>query len=177
IEEILRIYGYDNIQIPQKVNASLNFAVKPDKDTVQHTVADLLTANGYFEILANSLTKSVYSSNLDEAVKILNPLSSDLDVMRQSLVYSGLEAIAYNSNRKNADLKLYEFGRTYQLAEDKYKEHAALSVFITGKTDSENWNNTVNGLSDFYQIKAVVDIVLKKLNIIGLISEELEDEE
>lgn len=176
IEEILRIYGYDNIHIPQKVNASLNFAPKPDKDTVQHAIADLLTANGYFEILANSLTKSTYSSNLDEAVKILNPLSSDLDVMRQSLIYSGLEAVGYNSNRRNVDLKLYEFGRTYHLVEDKYKENAVLSVFMTGKNDPENWN-TASVASDFYQIKAVVDTILQKLNISGLISEELEDEE
>jgi len=176
IEEILRIYGYDNIHIPQKVNASLNFAAKPDKDTVQHAIADMLTANGYFEILANSLTKSAYSPNLDEAVKILNPLSSDLDVMRQSLVYSGLEAIAYNSNRRNADLKMYEFGRTYHLAEDKYKESSALSIFITGKKDLENWNSPAV-TSDFYQVKAVVDTIIKKLNISGLITEELEDEE
>jgi phenylalanyl-tRNA synthetase beta chain len=176
IEEILRIYGYDNIDIPQKVNASLNFVSKPDKDTVQHAIADVLTANGYFEILANSLTKSSYSSNLDEAVKILNPLSSDLDVMRQSLVYSGLEAIAYNSNRRNPDLKLYEFGRTYHLVDDQYKEHSALSIFLSGKIAEENWNGQA-GQADFYQIKAAVDSILQKLNITGLVSEELESEE
>src|SRR5690606_32714414 len=114
---------------------------------------------------------SSYSSNLDEAVKILNPLSSDLDVMRQSLVYSGLEAIAYNSNRRKPDLKLYEFGRTYHLVDDQYKELSALSVFITGKTSPENWNGQ-SDTSDFYHIKAIVDTILKKLNIAGLISDE-----
>jgi phenylalanyl-tRNA synthetase beta chain len=176
IEEILRIYGYDNIEIPGKVNASLNYTAKPDKDTVQHNIADMLTANGYYEILANSLTKSAYSNQIEEAVRILNPLSSDLDVMRQSLIYSGLEAIAYNSNRKNADLKLYEFGKTYHLDGEKYKENAVLSIFLTGKANSNNWNETSQTTS-FYHIKAVVDAVLKRLNISNLNSEDLNDEE
>lgn len=176
IEEILRIYGYDNILIPGKVNASLNYTAKPDKDTVMHTIADMLTANGYYEMLTNSLTKSVYSRNLEQAVKILNPLSSDLDVMRQSLVYSGLEAIAYNQNRKNADLKFYEFGKTYHIEEEQYKENSALSLFITGKNGREHWS-TKETSADFYQIKAVVDAILKKLNISNLNSDELSDPE
>lgn len=176
IEEILRIYGYDNIQIPGKVNASLNYTAKPDKDTVMHTIADMLTANGYYEILTNSLTKSAYTDNLDQAVKILNPLSSDLDIMRQSLIYSGLEAIAYNQNRKNTDLKFYEFGKTYHLEEDQYKENSALSLFITGKNSPDHWS-TKETPSDFYQLKAVVDVILKKLNILNLNSEELKDED
>src|SRR5690606_5097584 len=133
IEEVLRIFGYDNIAIPSKVNASLNYTSKPDRESVQQTISELLSANGFFEILSNSLTKSAYSKDLDHAVKILNPLSSDLDVMRQSMIFSGLEAIAYNSNRKNTDLKFYEFGKVYAVNEDKYQENPELAIFLTGK--------------------------------------------
>ena len=132
IEEILRIYGYNNIFIPTQIRASLNTSVRPDKDSVQNELSDMLTANGFNEIMSNSLTKSAYSADLDFAVKILNPLSSDLDVMRQSMLYSGLEAIAYNQNRKAADLKLYEFGKVYSVHEDKYVESQRFSIFITG---------------------------------------------
>ncbi len=171
IEEILRIYGYDHIEIPQKVNASLNVSPKPDKESIQHTIADMLSANGYFEILSNSLTKSAYSNDLDEAVKILNPLSSDLDVMRQSMLYSGLEAIAYNQNRRSADLKLYEFGKTYHAIDGAYQERNHLSVFLSGKVESEQWNQSAKATT-FYHLKAAVDALLQKLNISKLQVEE-----
>ncbi len=164
IEEVLRIYGYDNIEIPQKVNASLNVSPKPDKETIQNTIADMLTANGFYEILSNSLTKSSYSKDLDSAVKILNPLSSDLDVMRQSMLYSGLEAVAYNQNRRTADVKFYEFGKTYKTENGKYKEANHLSIFMSGKADSEQWNQTGKAIN-FYHLKATVDAILKRLNI------------
>ena len=90
--------------------------------------------------MSNSLTKSAYSSDLDKAVKILNPLSSDLDVMRQTLLYSGLEVVAYNQNRRQADLKLYEFGKVYELGEDKYSETQRFSIFLTGAVAAEQWN-------------------------------------
>jgi phenylalanyl-tRNA synthetase beta chain len=176
IEEVLRIYGYDNIEISQKVNASLNVSPKPDKEALQHTVADMLTANGYFEILSNSLTKSSYSSVIEEAVKILNPLSSDLDVMRQSMLYSGLEAIAYNQNRRNADVKFYEFGKTYHLNNGKYEERNHLSVFLSGKVDADQWNQAGKNIS-FYNLKAAVDSILKRLNIQNLQSDEVANPE
>ncbi|MCC8409561.1 phenylalanine--tRNA ligase subunit beta [Mucilaginibacter sp. UR6-1] len=164
IEEVLRIYGYNNIEIPTQIRASLNTSQRPEKDTVQNLLSDLLTANGFNEILSNSLTKSAYSDDLDSAVKILNPLSSDLDVMRQTLLYSGLEAVAYNQNRKNADLKLYEFGKVYSLADDKYNEVQRFSVFITGAKTAEQWNNKVTAVS-FYNLKAIVDGIVEKLNV------------
>jgi phenylalanyl-tRNA synthetase beta chain len=176
IEEVLRIYGYDNIEISQKVNASLNVSPKPDKEALQHTVADMLTANGYFEILSNSLTKSSYSSVIEEAVKILNPLSSDLDVMRQSMLYSGLEAIAYNQNRRNADVKFYEFGKTYHLNNGKYEERNHLSVFLSGKVDADQWNQAGKNIS-FYNLKAAVDSILKRLNIQNMQSDEVANPE
>ncbi|MFC0516313.1 phenylalanine--tRNA ligase subunit beta [Mucilaginibacter angelicae] len=164
VEEILRIYGYNNIEIPTQIRASLNNSIRPEKDTVQNQLSDLLSANGFNEILANSLTKSAYSDNLDTAVKILNPLSSDLDIMRQTLLYSGLEAIAYNQNRRSADLKFYEFGKVYSLNDDKYIETQRFSIFITGANTGEQWNQKAKPVS-FYNIKAVVDGILQRLNI------------
>ena len=164
IEEILRIYGYNNIEIPTQIRASLNNSVRPEKDAVQSQLSDLLTANGFNEIMSNSLTKSAYSSNLDKAVKILNPLSNDLDVMRQTLLFSGLEAIAYNQNRRNADLKLYEFGKVYSVEEEKYNETQRFAIFITGADKTEQWNQKVKPAS-FYNLKAIVDGIITKLNI------------
>jgi phenylalanyl-tRNA synthetase beta chain len=171
VEEVLRIYGYNNIEIPTQVRASLNNSVRPEKDSVQNLISDLLTANGFNEIMSNSLTKSAYSSNLDKAVKILNPLSSDLDVMRQSMVFSGLEAIAYNQNRRNADLKLYEFGKVYETAEDKYIETQRFAIFITGADKAEQWNQKAKPVS-FYNLKAIVDGIIAKLNISDITVED-----
>ncbi len=164
IEEVLRIYGYNNIEIPTQIRASLNNSGRPDKDTIQNAIADLLTANGFNEMMANSLTKSAYAQNMDEAVKILNPLSNDLDMMRQTLLYSGLEAVAYNQNRKAADLKLYEFGKVYNVREDKYVENQRFSLFLTGVDSAANWNQKSKALT-FYNLKAVVDTLLARLNV------------
>ena len=171
IEEVLRIHGYDHIEIPYQIRASLNYAQKPDKEVLQNQTADLLTANGFYEILCNSLTKISYSSQPDLAVKILNPLSSDLDVMRQNLLFSGLEAIAYNQNRRKPDLKLYEFGKVYSLENENYKENQRLSVFITGAKQAENWNSRSND-AGFYNLKSAVDLIINRLNIKGLSSFE-----
>ncbi|MBS1521261.1 MAG: phenylalanine--tRNA ligase subunit beta [Bacteroidetes bacterium] len=164
IEEILRIYGYNNIEIPTQIRASLNNSMRPEKDDVQNVISDILSANGFNEILSNSLTKSAYSNNLDTAVKILNPLSSDLDVMRQSMMFSGLEAIAYNQNRRNSDLKLYEFGKVYSVKDEKYAETQRFAIFLTGADKEEQWNQKPQQFS-FYRIKAVVDALIQRLNI------------
>lgn len=171
IEEILRIHGYDNVEIPSQIRASLNYSQKPDKEVLQNQIADVLTGNGFLEILSNSLTKSAYSAQPDLAVKILNPLSSDLDVMRQSLLYSGLEAVSYNHNRRSTDLKLYEFGKVYSADHAGYKENQRFSVFITGEKQSENWNVKA-GNASFYNLKSLVDLVIGRLNIKGLTSTE-----
>lgn len=175
IEEVLRIYGYDNIEIPKKVNASLNVSAKPDKEVIQNTIADMLSSNGFFEILSNSLTKSSYSNNLDEAVKLSNPLSSDLDVMRQSMLFSGLEAVAYNQNRRTADVKFFEFGKTYHAVDGKYQENNHLSIFLSGKSETEQWNQQAKSIS-FFHLKATVDAILKRLNVVNLQSDEVEGE-
>ncbi|MGZ3820071.1 MAG: phenylalanine--tRNA ligase subunit beta [Mucilaginibacter sp.] len=171
IEEVLRIYGYNNIEIPTQIRASLNNSIRPEKDDVQNSISDILTANGFNEILSNSLTKSAYSSDLDHAVKILNPLSNDLDVMRQSLLFSGLEAIAYNQNRRNADLRLYEFGKVYSVKDEKYSEVQRFSIFITGADRAEQWNQKPQQAS-FFMLKAIVDGLLDRLNIRDIVTED-----
>ena len=174
-EEVLRIYGYNNIPIPTKVNASLSYGVKPNREQTQHVIADMLTANGFLEIWCNSLTKAAYSKNEDEAVKILNPLSSDLNVMRQSLLMPALESVAYNQNRKNADLKFYEFGKTYHLINEKYVERPRLLILVSGNLETEQWNQKPRTVS-FYHIKATVDAVMGRLGLTNFQIEEVADE-
>src|SRR5690606_8261657 len=113
VEEVLRLYGYNNIEISQQIKASLNTSPKPDRELIENQISDLLIGNGFHEILNNSLTKTSYADRPDEAVRIIKPLSSDLDAMRQSLLHSGLEVIAYNQKRKFPNLKLFEFGKVY----------------------------------------------------------------
>lgn len=174
-EEVLRIYGYNNIPIPTKINASLSYGEKPNREQTQHVIADLLTANGFLEIWCNSLTKATYSKNEEEAVRILNPLSSDLNVMRQSLLMPALESVAYNQNRKSTELKFYEFGKTYHLINEKYVERPRLLVLISGNLQTEQWNQKPRHVS-FYHIKASVDAVMGRLGLNNYQIQEVADE-
>jgi phenylalanyl-tRNA synthetase beta chain len=174
-EEVLRIYGYNNIPIPTKVNASLSYGVKPGREFTQHVIADMLTANGFLEIWCNSLTKAAYSKNEDEAVRILNPLSADLNVMRQSLLMPALESVAYNQNRKRPDLKFYEFGKTYHLINAQYVERPRLLVLISGNLETEQWNQKPRAVS-FYHLKATVDAVMSRLGLSTYQVAEVADE-
>ena len=179
VEEILRIYGYDNIAIPTKINASLNVNNKPDKEKIQKEISLFLAANGFYEIMNNSLTKSAYTRELDsfdEAhnLKIMNPLSSDLDVMRQSLMFGGLESIARNQSFKSFDMKFFEFGNIYfynaenKQTEEKplnpYSENFRLDMLITGNDKEESWNNKPQSLT-FYDLKKYVLGIIHKLGI------------
>lgn len=178
VEEVLRIYGYDRIEIPEKLNASVNISEKNDPDKLQHAVADMLAAMGLQEIMNNSLTKSAYTEKHpafepSANVAMLNPLSKDLDVLRQSLLFGGLETIAYNQNRKLSDLKLFEFGKTYQLQADKadpadalkkYKEQMELAIFMSGLKELENWNSSEK-VVDFYDLRLCVEAVFTKLRL------------
>lgn len=175
IEEVLRIYGYNQIEIPSHVSSSLSYATKPDREKIMNTVADLLTSNGFSEIMSLSLTPSSYTEtstlfHKDENVSMLNPLSSELDVLRQTLLFGGLEAIAYNQNRKRADLKLYEFGKTYHLTknestgEKSYSEHNHLCLFITGKVVLESWQNKTEN-ANIYTAKYFAALILQRLGI------------
>ncbi len=170
-EEVLRIFGFNNIPVPEKLNTSITYREKSDSRALINLVSDRLSDNGFAEIMSNSLTKSSYLNdfqskkiNSDYAVKMLNPLSSELDVMRQSLLFNGIEAIIYNINRKQSDLKLYEFGKTYFKFESGYEENQVLSLFITGKEESENWDNEDKTV-DFFSIKKEVLNTLNRLGI------------
>ena len=173
VEEVLRIYGYNNIELKSQIKASLNTSEKPDKELVLNQVADFLIANGFREILSNSLTKDLFLENPNTAVKLLNPLSSDLDVMRQNLLFSSLISIGYNQKRKSADLKIFEYGRSYQLIEGKYVEKQLFSIALAGRKNVEQWNNPAVDVN-FYDIKAVVDGIIKRLNVEGIRVEDYE---
>lgn len=173
IEEILRIYGYNNIEIHDEVRASLSYTISPDPEKTQNMVAEWLAANGFNEIMNNSLTRSTYYTDnpdfpVQNCVRMLNPTSRDLDVMRQTLLYGALESLVFNQNRKNADLKMFEFGRVYSTVNDKnepvtgYHEENHLSMLITGLSHPENWNIESKQV-DFYELKGFLEILFKKL--------------
>ncbi|MBR4520813.1 MAG: phenylalanine--tRNA ligase subunit beta [Paludibacteraceae bacterium] len=185
VEDILRIYGYNNVEFPDKLNTNLSYGVKPDPQRLQTRISEQLSAQGFYEILNNSLTKVAYyeySGNIDSCVKILNPLSQDLGVLRQTLLFGGLETIQRNANRKNADLKLYEFGNCYHYDKAKlekqqtadaqgtvdplraYSEEMHLGVWITGNKTLQSWVMKEQK-STFYELRAYVENVLRRLGV------------
>ena len=176
IEEILRIYGYNNIEIPIKQNSSISHAAKPDPENTRNVVFDYLSSNGFNEIMNNSLTKSEnYEESKDfdqnQSVNILNPLSRDLNVMRQTLLFGGLETILYNLNRKNPDLKLFEFGKVYSIDKDqekdvikKYSEGNRLTLFVSGRKEKESWF-TDDKPADYNYLKAISQNLLKRIGV------------
>ncbi|WP_417799786.1 phenylalanine--tRNA ligase subunit beta [Tenacibaculum sp.] len=168
IEEILRVYGYNNVEFSHKLNTSISF--DSDKNVkIENIVADQLTSLGFNETMANSLTKADYielsdNLNADFNVEMLNPLSNDLKVMRQSLLFSGLESVAYNINRKNNSLKFYEFGKTYHKYESGYQEDKHLTLFVTGNKTQDSWK-VATQTSDFFYVKGIVTALLSRLGI------------
>ncbi|AZJ35955.1 phenylalanine--tRNA ligase subunit beta [Tenacibaculum singaporense] len=168
IEEILRVYGYNNVEFSHKLNTSISF--DSDKEVkIENIVADQLTSLGFNETMANSLTKADYielseNLNADFNVEMLNPLSNDLKVMRQSLLFSGLESVAYNINRKNNSLKFYEFGKTYHKYESGYQEDKHLTLFVTGNRTQDSWK-VATQISDFFYVKGIVTALLSRLGI------------
>ncbi|GFD76140.1 phenylalanine--tRNA ligase subunit beta [Tenacibaculum mesophilum] len=168
IEEILRVYGYNNVEFSHKLNTSISF--DSDKEVkIENIVADQLTSLGFNETMANSLTKADYielseNLNADFNVEMLNPLSNDLKVMRQSLLFSGLESVAYNINRKNNSLKFYEFGKTYHKYESGYQEDKHLTLFVTGNRTQDSWK-VATQTSDFFYVKGIVTALLSRLGI------------
>jgi phenylalanyl-tRNA synthetase beta chain len=168
IEEILRVYGYDRIPLPKKQSISLPAIVDFDREKIQNKVADYLAAQGFNEILTNSLTKQDYNSSAEwsdeKAVRLLNPLSQDLAVMRQDLLMTGLEVLQYNRNRRQVDQKLFEFGKVYSKNEEKYSESYSLTLFATGKKQEVSWQGAIAN-SDFFFLKSVA---LNVLNVCGV---------
>ena len=169
IEEILRVYGYNNIDTTEKLNASISHTDKFEDYKLQNIIGIQLASQGFYEIMANSLTTAKYidlSEDLkeDHNVIMVNPLSQDLGVLRQSLLFSGLEAVAYNINRKQSDLKLFEFGKTYHDFSGTREEHKHLTLLVTGNRTEESWNG-LNKTSDFFYLKGVVAAILQRLGI------------
>ena len=169
IEEILRVYGYNNINFSKKLNATVTNSPRNEDYKIQNTIATQLNSQGFNEMMANSLTTASYVElseilNAAHNVTMLNPLSNDLATMRQSLLFSGLEAISYNINRKNADLKLFEFGKTYHNLPSGYEEHKHLTLFLSGNRNQESWTNAQKP-SDFFLFKGYVNAILSRLGI------------
>ena len=200
VEDILRIYGYNNVEFPEKLNTSLSYNPKPNPVALQIRISEQLTAQGFNEILNNSLTKVSYYEPLEQlslatCVKIMNPLSQDLGVMRQTLLFGGLESIQRNANRKNADLKFYEFGNCYHYNAQKiadrqakdphwtydplyaYSEEPHLALWLTGNKTTQSWVQREEKTS-FYTLHAYVNNVLRRLgvNIANCSLEPLESE-
>jgi phenylalanyl-tRNA synthetase beta chain len=179
IEDILRIYGYNKVEVGEEVKSTLSYQTPTDRSyELQHIISEQLTGAGFNEILNNSLTSGSYYEGLTTFPKIncvllRNPLSADLGVMRQTLLFGGLESIAYNRNRKNPDLKFYEFGNTYfhlpeRLKENDYltaiKEEFKLSLWLTGNSVNNSWIRPTEK-SSIYELKAYVENILVRLGI------------
>lgn len=178
IEDILRIYGYNNIEIPQSVHSTLSYAKNPDPDRVRNVVSNFLSALGCNEIMSNSLTKASYyeqceSYPVDKCVRIVNPLSADLNVMRQTLFFNAMEAIELNTNRKNGDLQMYEFGNCYFYNSEanreknalySYREESHCAITVTGRDGAASWNRQATQ-SSFYTLKSMAEKVLKRFGL------------
>ncbi len=168
IEEILRVYGYNNIEFSNKLNTSVSFSENKDVE-IENIIANQIISQGFYEMMANSLTKPEYVSlseslKEDNSVKILNPLSNDLGVMRQSLLFNALESVIYNINRKNSSLKLFEFGKSYHIYDDKYNEDKHLTLLVTGNRQKERWNVSENP-TDFFYLKGIVNTILNRVGL------------
>ena len=178
VEDILRIYGYNNVEIPQAVHSTLSYAPRPDKNKLINIAADHLAATGYTEIMSNSLTKASYYEGLtsykaENCVKIMNPLSADLNVMRQTLLFNALEAVELNINHRNADLKLFELGNCYffhpevENAENplaRYSESYRIAIAVTGNDTTPSWN-VKSARASFYTLRATVEKLLRRFGI------------
>jgi phenylalanyl-tRNA synthetase beta chain len=171
-EEILRIFGFNNIPLPEKLNTSITRRDKIDKEQIQHMISDLLVSKGLCEAMSNSLSKSAYSKafeakQVQEAfnVKMLNPLSSDLDVMRQSMLFGALESVKLNQNFGSSRVRMFEFGKIYHRFESGFNEQKFLAIFLSGAKEPESWSSSNDDVS-FYTLKGLVEAVLEKLGIL-----------
>lgn len=172
VEEILRVYGYNNIALPKHMKMSVNATPKPEPEALRNGISNFLAANGFVEIMNNSLTKGDYYSKLstfpaEACAHIVNPLSQDLNVMRQTLILGGLEVVAYNLNRQLSSLKTFEYGSVYRRLVDKsgetlegYEEHQCFTLMLTG-TPEKSWR-LEPAKSNYYQLKGYLELLLKR---------------
>ena len=180
IEEILRIYGFNNIELSETLGTNFlsSFPAK-ERENLQLKLSQVLAANGFNEIITNSLTKSAYSELIkadlpNENVEILNKLSEDLGVMRQTMLFSGLEVLAYNINRRQKDLKVFDFGKTYHKINDKYVEKSHLAILVTGNTESETWQIKSQKIA-FHTLASSVIKVLGTMGVKNFDSKPIEN--
>ena len=169
IEEILRVYGYNNIAFGDKLNASVASTTRYEDHKMQHIIGDLIAAQGFYEILGNSLSNPEYSKILNSeaqqnAIPILNPLSNDLAVMRESMLSSGLEAISYNINRQKNRIRFFEFGKTYSKIEEAILEQQHLSILISGDRYNDSWA-VDQSPTNFFYLKSIVELVIHRLGL------------
>ncbi len=180
-EEILRIYGFNNIELSEIASTDYLASFPPkDINKYKRTIGELLISNGFYEIWTNSLTNYAYQQkhNLSfkgSPVEILNKLSEEQGILRQTLLFTGLEVCAYNINRKQKDLKLFEFGKIYYKESDKYQEEERLVLFMTGNVQIENWRNPSKGVS-YYELAQHVQHILIKSGVVGLKHEKVNDQ-
>ncbi|SIQ60554.1 phenylalanine--tRNA ligase subunit beta [Maribacter ulvicola] len=178
IEEILRVYGYNNVAFSQKLNASIATTEATEDHIIQTIIGNSLAAKGYFEILTNSLTNPNYTTLLgneneeDRSIEIINPLSGDLSVLRRTSLFSALETASYNINRRRSNLKLFEFGKTYYAKANKRIEPKYLSILLSGGSMPDNWTSNTTPTS-FFELKSIVESVLLRLGITHLKSEPI----
>ena len=170
IEEILRVYGYNKIQFTEKLKASISSNQIVEDYQIQNKISNQLTALGFHEMMGNSLTSPKYielSDNLssNHNIEMLNPLSNDLSIMRQSMLFNALEALIYNVNRKNSNVKLFEFGKTYHNFKEGRQEPKHLSIIVSGLKNNENWTQN-SQKSNFFYFKGIVTVLLERLGII-----------
>lgn len=172
IEEILRVYGYNNIDFKEKLNASIAKTSRFENYRIQDIVGNLLASKGFYEIMTNSLVANTMSSEEDGAVQMLNPLSSDLSVLRTSMLHSGLQTVSYNHNRQKTDLKLFEFGKTYHKVDGAYQENQHLAIFVSGDRTQSSWAVAAKK-SEFFYLKGIVENVFERLGIRDLDTQPL----
>ena len=174
IEEILRVYGYNNIDFKEKLNASIAKTSRFENYRIQDVIGTMLASKGFYEIMTNSLVSSNITSDDDTAVEMLNPLSSDLSVLRTSMLHSGLQTVSYNHNRQKTDLKLFEFGKTYHKVDGEYQEKQHLSILISGDRKQNSWAID-SKKSEFFYLKGIVENVFERLGLRDIDTKPLSD--
>ena len=163
VEEILRVYGYNNIPIPDKLSSTLRRSKSSKNLTAQNKVSESLVSQGFHEILTNSLVPA-HTNFGDQSVRLKNPLSAELDVLRDNMFYCSLQSVAFNLNRQRSDLKFFEFGKIYRNEHQSYSEENRLIILLTGNRLAENWMQSSES-STLYDLKRYADLVLQRLNI------------